>query len=100
LGDAQAKQLRGNARQAFKTDMMAVVQIGEQGANARVKRASWLYSGRGLGTITMSASPAALGLARYVASAGEDGSLILTAGVAVVYPVHISSRDDQSRFWQ
>ena len=38
----QSKQFAGDPRQAFKTDMMAMVQVCQQRADAKPKRRAWL----------------------------------------------------------
>ena len=49
----------GNPRQALETDMVAVVQIGQQCADTRAKRRARLHRGGGLCAITGTATLAA-----------------------------------------
>ena len=59
LGDRQAKQLRGDPRQALEADMMAMMKVGQQRPNARAKGCSGLHSGRRYGAVASATSPAA-----------------------------------------
>ena len=59
LGDGQSEQLLQHPRQALEADMMAVVQVGQQGADAGPERGARRHAGRRIGPVAPPAPPAA-----------------------------------------
>lgn len=59
MRNGEAEQFGGDPRQALETDMMAMVQVGQQNADAGAKRRAGRHPGRRLGAIALATAPTA-----------------------------------------